>query len=82
MRKYDVGPLLLSGTLVWFPNDLSKCSHPNVLLSTAVGIEVNGLAVAKTNAEAFFDILIAFVFFRECRFSSARSNFRTSWIGN
>lgn len=63
LGEYDISPrLVLAGILA---DDLGERFHPAVFLGGAVGVEVDGFAVGKPHAEAFFYEHVALFFFCE-----------------
>jgi hypothetical protein len=50
---------------------LAESNDPLLFEAAIVGVEVDGLAVGETDAEAFLDISIAFVLFAESRLATA-----------
>lgn len=63
LGEYDICPGLVPGGIL--ADDLSESFHPAVFLSGAVGVEVDGFAVGKPHAEAFFYEHVALFFFCE-----------------
>lgn len=64
----DVRPSLCLASV--FAYDIRKDFHPSILFGSAIGIEVDGLAVGETDTEAFLDKHVTLFFFGKRGLSS------------
>lgn len=62
----EVGPSLALDKIL--TDNFGQRDHPAVFFRSAVGIEVDGLAVRKTHSETLLDKHVTFFLFRKCRF--------------
>jgi hypothetical protein len=67
--KDHCGPCFAASQVL--SNGLGQDSHPLLLLSGRVGVEINDFSIGETDAEAFFDKHVAFFLFGKRRLATA-----------
>ena len=66
---------------LWPVNNLAQSRHPFVFLGSTVGVEVNRFTICEADPEAFFNVLVALIFF--CKSGlTATFRLRRAWIGH
>ena len=62
-----------AGLLSFFTDDIDQGVHPSFFLFGAVGIEIDGFAIGKADAETFLDEHVAFFLSSEGRSTTSTS---------